>query len=134
MRRAGLLGSLALSCLVACARPAAPAPTAVPTATTAAQPRVDAQAADVQDAFISNVNDLTAEVSDLAITPCDQLMALMVANPNEVTQIHGFAATLKRVGSQQAALNSDDVRSSLAALDMAIAQFDGALNACGIQP
>ena len=80
------------------------------------------------------MNDLTSEVSDLAITPCDQLMALVAANPNEVTQIHGFAATLKRVGGQQAALNTDDVRAALAALDMAISQFDATLGACGIKP
>ena len=133
MRRAGLLACLAVWCSLACVRPAPP-PTPVPTATTAPQPTVDAQAGDIQDAFISNVNDLTSEVSDLAITPCDQLMALVAANPNEVTQIHGFAATLKRVGGQQAALNTDDVRAALAALDMAISQFDATLGACGIRP
>ena len=134
MRRGGLFALLAVWwSLAACARPAPP-PTPVPTATIAPQPTVDSQAGDIQDAFISNVNDLTSEVSDLAITPCDQLMALIAANPNEVTQIHGFAATLKRVSSQQAALNTDDARTALAALDMAISQFDDALGACGIKP
>lgn len=97
------------------------------------QPTVDAEAGDIQDAFIANVNDLTSEVSDLANAPCEQLTAETAGNPSEVPQIHGFAATLKRVGTQQAALNSDDVRSALDALDMAITQLDSALSACGIK-
>ena len=127
---------MALVVLLGCSRPnaipATPAPTALPTATAAPQPTVDSQAADVQDAFLANVSDLTAEVSDLALSECSNLMDVVRANPNEVAQLHGFTATLKRVGTQQAALNTDDVHSSLAALDAAIAQLDATLTRCGI--
>lgn len=125
-------GALVFSVVVGCSRPTAVPPTVTPTASVAAQPTVDPQTGDAQDAFLANVSDLTAEVSDLAISSCSDLTDLVRANPNEVPQIHGFAATLKRVGSQQAALDSDDVRSSLAALDMAVAQLDATLARCGI--
>lgn len=121
----------------ACSRPApppTPLPTAVATATPALQPTVDAQAADVQDAFLANVNDLTSEVEDLASAKCEELAAETRDNPTVVTEIHGFAATLKRVGGQQPALNTDEVRSALAALDLAIGHLDGALTTCGIKP
>ena len=138
MRRAASLAVFALSAC-ACARPAppptpTPLPTVAATVTPAAQPTQDAEAADVQDAFLANVNDLTSEVEDLASTRCEELSAETSANPTEVTEIHGFAATLKRVGTQQPALNTDEVRSALAALDLAIGHLDGALTTCGIKP
>jgi hypothetical protein len=94
---------------------------------------VDAEAADVQDAFLANVNDLTSEIEDLAGAKCEELTAETRDNPTAVTEIRGFAATLKRVGSQQPQLNSDEVRSALAALDQAVGHLDGALSACGIK-
>jgi hypothetical protein len=136
MRRAALLALVTLA-LAACGRPT-PAPTPVaaapPTVTAAPPPTVDAEAADAQDAFLAHVNDLTAEVEDLAGASCEDLMLETRNNPTEVTEIRGFAATLKRVGAEQAALNTDEVRSALAALDLAIGHLDGALATCGIQP
>ena len=98
------------------------------------QPTVDADAADAQDVFLANVNDLTSEVEDLASAKCEELTAETRDNPTEVTEIRGFAATLKRVGTQQAALNTDEVRNALAALDLAVGHLDGALTTCGIKP
>jgi hypothetical protein len=129
---------LAVAAVVgACARPAptpTPLPSATPTAAVAPTPTVDAEIFDVQDEFISNVNDLTSEVESLASAPCPDLVAETRANPSEMPQIHGFAATLQRVGAQQTALSTDEVRSSLAALDLAINHLDGALSRCRINP
>lgn len=136
MWRAALLALVALA-TAACSRPApppTPQPTAAPTVTVAPQPTVDAEAADVQDEFLANVNDLTSGVEELARAKCEELTAETRDNPTEVTEIHGFAATLKRVGTQQPALNTDEVRSALAALDLAIGHLDGALTTCGIKP
>lgn len=94
---------------------------------------MDPAAADVQDAFLTNVNDLTSEVETLAGAPCDELKAETTDNPTEVADIHGFASTLQRVGANQPALNSDDIRASLADLDQALNQLDAALNTCGIK-
>jgi hypothetical protein len=138
VRRAASLALFALAS-AACARPAppptpTPLPTVAATVTPAPQPTQDAAAADVQDAFLANVNDLTSEVEDLASSKCDALTAETRDNPTEVTEIRGFAATLKRVGGQQPALNTDEVRAALAALDLAIGHLDGALATCGIKP
>ena len=77
---------------------------------------------------MTNVNDLTDEIQTLATAACEDLVAETRDNPTEVTEIRGFAATLKRVGSNQPALQSDDVKSVLSDLDKAIAQLDAALN------
>jgi hypothetical protein len=96
-------------------------------------PTVNASGADVQDVFLSNLNDLTNELETLAMAQCPDLTAETRANPTEVAQLRGFAATLQRVATTQPALDSDDVRSSLADLSHALAQLDAALNACGIK-
>jgi hypothetical protein len=132
----------ALACvLLACSAPAASSPpTAVPpraTPTSAATPvpTMDEQTMDMQDAFLTNVNDLTSEVETLATAQCADLTAETNANPTEVTEMRGFAATLQRVGGQQPPLsNSADVKSSLSDLGKAIAQLDSALTTCGIKP
>jgi hypothetical protein len=125
--------------LLACGAPApaptptplVPPPTRRPVATPA--PTADAAAFDIQDAFLTNLNDLTSEVETLATAQCADLMAETQANPTEVTEIRGFAATLQRVGGQQPALsNSDDVKASLSDLNKAIGQLDTALKTCGI--
>jgi hypothetical protein len=127
--------------LMACSRPAAtpavaptrPPPTAASPVTPV--PTVDATSFDIQDAFLTNVNDLTSEVETLATAECADLTAETHANPTEVTEMRGFAATLQRVGGQQPALsNNDDVKSSLSDLSQAIAQLDAALKTCGITP
>ena len=136
MLRAALLALVALA-TAACSRPApppTPQPTVAATVTPPPQPTVDADAADAQDVFLANVNDLTSEVEDLASAKCEELTAETRDNPTEVTEIRGFAATLKRVGTQQAALNTDEVRNALAALDLAVGHLDGALTTCGIKP
>jgi hypothetical protein len=96
-------------------------------------PTIDATTADVQDAFLTNVNDLTSEVETLATAQCADLTEETRANPTEVTEIRGFAATLQRVATTQPALDNDDVRSAVADLNQALAQLDTALNTCGIK-
>jgi hypothetical protein len=89
--------------------------------------------ADVQYAFLSEVNDLTSAVETLATATCADLGAETRVNPTEVSQMHGFAATLQRLASNQVALDNDDVRSTLADLTKAVSQLDDALTKCGIQ-
>jgi len=136
--------------IVACGGPAAqPAPsatamvaarsaTAAPTparATAPGQPTVEAtaQSSDVENAYLSNVDDLIAEAADLTVTPCDELTAVTKANPNLVPSVRGFATALKRAGASQPALDTDAVRASLADLDHSMGQFEGALSLCGIK-
>jgi hypothetical protein len=100
-----------------------------------AQPTVDSTSdddADIVDAFLGNIDDVVSEAYDLSLTPCDDMMRVLQANPNLVPSIHGFAANLKRVGSSQPVLDRPDVKDALADLDTNIAQMDGALSACGI--
>jgi len=134
-RSFGVMAAISVS-LLACSAPAA-APTlppATPTAAATPVPTVDAATMDMQDAFLTNVNDLTSDVETLATAQCADLTTETRANPTEVTEIRGFAATLQRVGGQQPALsNSDDVKSSLSDLTKAMAQLDAALNTCGIK-
>jgi hypothetical protein len=127
---------LVIVCVAACNSPSPPsAPTRAPTPTAAAAPvpTLDAAVADVQDAFLTNVNDLTSDVETLATATCADLVAETRANPTVLTEMHGFAATLQRLGASQAMLQSDDVRSALDALAKAITQLDAALATCGIQ-
>jgi hypothetical protein len=138
MFRAVAVGVIAV-CLVGCGRLSPPPPTLIPTAVPSptlavtAVPTVDANAFDVQDAFLSNVNDLTDEVEALATASCDDLTTETQDNPTEVPEIHGFATTLQRAATNQAVLNSDDVRTALADLNKAVTQLDAALNTCGIK-
>lgn len=82
---------------------------------------------------MTNVNDLTSEVETLATAECADLSAELRANPTEVTEMRGFAATLQRVGGQQPALsNSEDVKASLSDLSKAMAQLEAALSRCGL--
>jgi hypothetical protein len=105
--------------------------TATPVATPV--PTVDANTFDAQDAFITNVNDLTDEVESLATASCADLTSEIQANPSEIAEIHGFASTLQRAGANQPVLNSDDVRGALDDLNKAVAQLDAALSKCGIK-
>jgi hypothetical protein len=79
------------------------------------------------------VNDLTSDVEILATAECADLTAETTANPTELNQMRSFAATLQRVASSQAALDSDDVRSSVGDLNQALAQLDATLANCGIK-
>jgi hypothetical protein len=112
--------------------PAPPPPTPTPAAT--AVPTVDAQTADVQDAFLTTVNDLTNALETLAGAPCPDLTAELQANPGELASIRGFAGTLQRVSATRQELNTDDVRSALSDLNQAMRQLDTALKTCGISP
>ena len=134
-----LAGAAVAVCLAGCGQPSAP-PTPLPTATAVRTPTpavtpvptLDAATADVQDAFLTNVNDLTSDVETLATAACADVTAEVRANPTEVNDMHGFAATLMRLGATQAALDSDDVRAALGALKLAIGQLDTTLTSCGI--
>jgi hypothetical protein len=144
--------------LVACGGPAAaptspPAPAATVTATTVAgpsatptrltvpssgraassSPEPTALPREVENAYLSNVDDLIAEAADLVVTPCDELTSVTQANPNLLPSVRGFASALKRVGTTQPALDTDAVRSSLADLDHSMGELEGALSRCGIK-
>jgi hypothetical protein len=113
-------------------------PFAAPTparATAPGQPTAGptASSSDIENAYLSNVDDLIAEAADLAVTPCDELTAMTNANPNLVPSVRGFATVLKRVGASQPALDTDAVRASLADLDHSMGEFEGALSRCGIK-
>src|SRR5262249_44364186 len=106
--------------------PAPPTPTVAPTPTLATKPN------EIETAFLSNLDDLIAEATDLAVTPCDELVVLVRQNPTLVGSMHGFAATLKRASTNQTVLNTDNVKAAIVDLDHIMGQLDGALSACGI--
>jgi hypothetical protein len=97
-------------------------------------PTLDPQVTDIQYAFLGEVNDLTSDVETLAGASCSDMTAETRAHPTELAQMRGYAATLQRVAGNQAALDSDDVRSAVSDLTKAIAQLDAALTRCGIPP
>jgi hypothetical protein len=133
--------------LTACsAPPPAPTPTALPasTATAVAPPKPTAATqatfdpstaspADVENAFLSNVDDLIAEAADLTDTPCPDLTMIIRDNPNLVPSIRGFAAAVKRISGTQAVLDTDAVKAELSDLDQSMGDLEGALSLCGIK-
>ena len=98
-----------------------------------ASPTTDSASSEVQDAFLTNVNDLTDEIQTLATASCEDLTGEIEGNPTEVAEIRGFAGTLQRLGANQAALQSDDIKSALSDLNNALKQLDNQLNTCGIK-
>ena len=132
---------LPVACLLCCAcgagtpsaTPTPRPPTATPVSQVTPVPTLDAATSDIQDAFLTNVNDLTSDVETLANAECADLTAETRANPTELAQMRSFAATLQRVAGSQSALDSDDIRSSLTALTQALMQLDTALTTCGIR-
>ena len=135
---------VATALLAACGSPSAaptPGPTAAPTpaASPAAGPTTPSATVDpsaepsgIEDAFLSDVDDLIAEATDLAVTPCDDLVMVVQQNPQLVPSLRGYAATVKRVSANQAVLNTDAVKSAVADLDKTMGQLEGALSLCGI--
>jgi hypothetical protein len=126
------------ACLAACGLPQSPGPgpTPLPTPTVprgTPVPTLDPATEDIQDAFLSNVNDVTSEVEDLAMAQCADIATETSQNPTEVAQIHAFAATLQRAGTSQAALQSDEVKAALNAMNQAINHLDSSLNTCGLK-
>ena len=115
------------------ATPTPVVPTATPVPKATPVPTLDPTTSDIQDAFLTNLNDLTSDVETLATAQCADLTTETNANPTELAELRGFAATLQRAGSNQAALDSDDVRSSLSDLSKALAQLDTTLATCGIK-
>ena len=91
-----------------------------------------APTSDVENAFLSNVDDLIAEITDIAVTPCDELVPVVRQNPGLLPSVRGFVATLKRASTTQSVLNTDTVKSAIADLDQTMGLLDGALNTCGI--
>lgn len=138
LERVAVVAASLLVCLACRSPAAAPTPAPAPPSPTPASlatpvPTLDPTVADVQDAFLTNVNDLTSEVETLATAECADLTAETQANPTEVTEMRGFAATLQRIGTTQPALNtSEDVRSSLSDLTQALGQLYATLTRCGI--
>jgi hypothetical protein len=87
---------------------------------------------EVENAFLSNIDDVIAEAADLTAAPCEDLRLVTRDNPNLVPSVRGYAATLKRLGSSQAVLNTDAVKAGLSDLDHSMGELEGALNQCGI--
>ena len=151
MRAVMALTSVVALVLTACglaARTPTPTPTFVPALastpapapTAAAQPQpqptfdpTSASPADVENAFLSNVDDLIAEAADLTVTPCPDLTMVTRDNPNLVPSIRGFAAAVKRIATSQAVLNTDAVKAELSDLDHSMGELEGALSLCGIK-
>jgi hypothetical protein len=116
-----------------------PAPTPAPVATqapAAALPTPDpteASPADIENAFLSNVDDLIAEAADLAVSPCADLTDFTRQNPTLVPSIRGFAAAMQRIGATEPVLNTSAVKDALADLAHSIGELEGALSTCGIK-
>jgi hypothetical protein len=118
--------------------PSQPQPPTQPQPQTHAQPQptfdpTAASPADVENAFLSNVDDLIAEVTDLAVTPCPDMIVVTRQNPNLVPSIRGFAAAVKRISATQAVLNTDAVKTEVSDLDQSMTELEGALSLCGIK-
>jgi len=77
---------------------------------------------------MTNVLDLAEQAAVFADSSCDDLATLT----SEISGIRGFAATLKRVASQDPSLESPEVRAVMDELDAALGQLNGALSLCGI--
>jgi hypothetical protein len=122
--------------LASCAAPTAPpAPTPLPTTAAQARATVEptgADPADIENAFLSNVDDVIAEAADLAASPCEDLNVITRNNPNAVPSVRGFAAALKRLAGSQAVLDTEAVKAAMSDLDHSMGELDGALNLCGI--
>ncbi len=86
----------------------------------------------VENAFLSDVDDLIGEATDLLVTPCDELMVVVRQNPALLPSIKGFAATMKRASANQPVLNTPAVKTAMDDLDKTMGQLDGALGQCGI--
>jgi hypothetical protein len=137
-----MVGLVALGAAGCTALAPAPTPTPVPLPTSTpvpasapTQPTPDlggANSSDVENAFLSNVDDLIAEANDLTATPCDDLKQVTTDNPTLLPSLRGFTATMKRVASTQAVLNTDDVKAALGDLDHTMGALEGALSQCGI--
>jgi len=128
-----VVGLLSCACSATAAPPTPRPPTATPLPQASPVPTLDATTSDIQNAFLENVNDLTSDVETLANAQCADLVAETRANPTELARMRNFAGTLQRVATSQAALDSDDVRSSLSDLSKAMSQLDAALASCGIR-
>jgi hypothetical protein len=110
--------------------PPTPDPAVAPTPAATLDPAIDQN--EVEVAFLSQIDDIIAEATDLAVIPCEDMQVVTTRNPSLVPSLRGFAATVKRVSSTQAALDTDAVKSALADLDQTMAQLEGALSMCGI--
>jgi hypothetical protein len=120
--------------------PVAPTSNATPTPASNARPTPSVEPTDVADpadvarAFLSEVSAATDEAIALASAPCDELKTELQTNPSELPSLRGFAATLKQLARQEADLDTDDVRNAMTDLDQAMAELQGALSLCGLNP
>ena len=113
-------------------RPAVP-PTQSAPPTPDATMEAEAAPSEVEIAFLDNLDELIAEATDLAVTPCEDLQAITQQNPNLVPSIRGYAAAIKRVSTSQPMLDTDAVKASIGDLDHTMGQFEGALSLCGVK-
>ena len=143
-RRAAMAVALGVSLAVAACAGPQPAPataTALPVTAAAPTPTLGPRApattptvapSDIENAFLSNVDDLIGDATDLSVASCDDLQLVARENPSMLVSLHGYAAALKRASTSQAVLNTDTVKSAIADLDQTMGQLDGALAKCGI--
>jgi hypothetical protein len=104
---------------------------ATPSATTSAE-LSGSDPVDVEVAFLSNVDDLIAEATDLATLGCDDLTVATSDNPSLLPSLRGYAGALHQVAASQTTLNTSAVSTALADLDRAMSDLDGTLSQCGI--
>jgi hypothetical protein len=89
---------------------------------------------DVTQAYMNDVLEVAEMAAFMAEATCEELAILVRDNPREVSSLRGFAAVLKRMPEQEPALDRPEVRALLDDLDRALAQMNGALSLCGLNP
>ena len=113
--------------------PPSPAAAATPSPATVASLAEDSS--EVAASFQSSLLDVIDEAAAMADASCTDLKQAQVDNANVFRSVRGFAATLKNVAAQQPDLAEDDqIKTSLADLDVTMGELDGALRLCGITP
>jgi hypothetical protein len=114
---------------------APPSPLASPVPTSATVASLAEDSSDVAASFLNSVLDVIDEAAAMAETSCDDLKLAQTDNPNVFRLVRGFATTLKNVAAQQPDLAEDEqIKASLAELDMTMGSLEGALRLCGITP
>jgi hypothetical protein len=133
-----LICLLAVVCTLACSgarpapKPTTALPTRFPTPSQNAAPGFGEEAADVEAAFRSEVQQATDTAHFLAGAPCDRLAGSIKEDPTLVTGLRAYAATLKRVAARDQALDLPATPYVLAPLDYAMDELDRTLASCGI--
>jgi hypothetical protein len=132
--RFGLVVMVLLAC--ACGPPSQPRPTPVPptpvpTPAQNAAALTGEDAADVQDAFLAEVDATLEQVEELSSAPCDRLTEAVQTDPTLVPRLKQYAGLLRQTAARDQSLVGPDVQASLGDLDTALRQLDQTLAGCG---